>query len=60
METLKNEISNEDINLSPMYKSIKELEKAATKINEQIKVCDQEYIEIFFGNISRLNSHFCM
>lgn len=35
MESLKNEISNEDIiNLSPMYKSIKELEKAATKINE--------------------------
>jgi len=39
MEALKNEISNEDINLSPMYMSIKELEKAATKINEQIKVC---------------------
>lgn len=37
MESLKNEIPNEDINLSPMYKSIKELEKAATKINEQIK-----------------------
>ncbi|CAK8533789.1 unnamed protein product [Lathyrus sativus] len=37
MEELKNEVSNNDINLSPMYKSIMELEKAATKINNQIK-----------------------
>ncbi|XP_027922478.1 probable glutamate carboxypeptidase LAMP1 isoform X2 [Vigna unguiculata] len=37
MEILEDEISNEDINLSPMLKSIKELEKAAIKINEQRK-----------------------
>lgn len=39
MEILEDEISNKDINLSPMFKSIKELEKAAIKINEQRKVC---------------------
>ncbi|CAK8533916.1 unnamed protein product [Lathyrus sativus] len=37
MEELENEISNKDINLSPMYKSIMELKKAATKINNQIE-----------------------
>jgi hypothetical protein len=38
MEELENEISNKDINFSPMYKSIGELEKTATKINDQRKV----------------------
>lgn len=37
MEELKNQISNKDVTLSPMDKSIKELEKAATKINNQRK-----------------------
>lgn len=43
VENLKDEISNEDINLSTIFKSIKELEKAAIKINNQRKVC-LEYI----------------
>ncbi|CAJ1976392.1 unnamed protein product [Sphenostylis stenocarpa] len=37
MENLEDEISNKDINLSPILKSIKELEKAAMKINDQRK-----------------------
>ncbi|XP_027358753.1 probable glutamate carboxypeptidase LAMP1 [Abrus precatorius] len=36
-EKLEDEISNKDINLLPIFKSIKELEKAAIKINNQIK-----------------------
>ncbi|XP_058722349.1 probable glutamate carboxypeptidase LAMP1 [Vicia villosa] len=41
MKELESEISNKDINLSPMYKSIMELEKAATKINNQIKEIEE-------------------
>ncbi|RDX90937.1 putative glutamate carboxypeptidase LAMP1, partial [Mucuna pruriens] len=37
VENLEDEISNKDITLSPMFKSIKELEKAAIKINDQRK-----------------------
>ncbi|XP_052117275.1 probable glutamate carboxypeptidase LAMP1 isoform X2 [Arachis duranensis] len=37
VKNLEDEISNKDINLSPILKSIKELEKAAIKINDQRK-----------------------
>ncbi|TKY44556.1 glutamate carboxypeptidase 2 [Spatholobus suberectus] len=37
VEKLEDEISNKDINLSPIFKSIKELEKAAIKINNHRK-----------------------
>jgi len=39
VENLEDEISNKDINLSPIFKSIKGLEKAAIKIDSQRKVC---------------------
>ncbi|KAL2321342.1 hypothetical protein Fmac_030311 [Flemingia macrophylla] len=35
VKNLEDEISNKDISLSPIFKSIKELEKAAIKINNQ-------------------------
>ncbi|KAL4374734.1 hypothetical protein HN51_008557 [Arachis hypogaea] len=37
VKNLEDEISNKDINLSPILKSIKELEKAAININDQRK-----------------------
>ncbi|XLR30396.1 hypothetical protein S83_058296 [Arachis hypogaea] len=37
VKNLEDEISNKDMNLSPILKSIKELEKAAIKINDQRK-----------------------
>ncbi|XP_040873711.1 probable glutamate carboxypeptidase LAMP1 [Glycine max] len=37
VENLEDEISNKDINLSPIFKSIKGLEKAAIKIDSQRK-----------------------
>ncbi|RYQ79182.1 hypothetical protein Ahy_Scaffold6g107884 isoform E [Arachis hypogaea] len=37
VKKLEDEISNKDMNLSPILKSIKELEKAAIKINDQKK-----------------------
>ncbi|KAK7379965.1 hypothetical protein VNO78_32250 [Psophocarpus tetragonolobus] len=52
VENLKDEISNKDINLSPILKSIKELEKAAIKTNKQRKE-----IEASDGWITRKKDH---
>ncbi|KAF3442960.1 hypothetical protein FNV43_RR16878 [Rhamnella rubrinervis] len=38
VKDLEHEISGKDINLTPLFKSIEELENSATKINNQIKV----------------------
>lgn len=35
---LEHEIAGKDINLTPLFKYIEELERSATKINNQIKV----------------------
>lgn len=38
---LENEISDKGIFLDPLYKSIEDLTKAATKINNERKVCQK-------------------
>lgn len=46
---LEHEIAGKDINLTPLFKYIEELERSATKINNQIKV-DANSDLFFFSN----------